>query len=273
MFEPFDLNIYQRALLACLMIGFTNGYVSAFVLINRSSLKLSALSHSILPGVAIATWLVGLTVINAFIGASLCAILIGLLAIYFSKKSKLPQDTTLTILYTGAFAFGIMILNKISHSQELEHWLFGNILGLADLDLWMAYGVGLVVVCALGLFRRPILIFLFEQDVAQTLGISVKLLQYLLFALLILVLVTTLQAVGCILAVGLIVTPAATVRLFTHSPPILFTYSGILGALGSATGLYLSYVFNLPAGSSIVLLFTVIFIASAFISQFIKKED
>lgn len=266
MIEPFDLNLYQRALLATLIIGFTNGYASAFVLLNRSPLKLSALSHSLLPGVALAALLVGLSMASAFIGAVLTALLVGLLTIFLSQRGKVGQDTTLAVLYTGAFSLGILILKRINATQELEHWLLGNIMGLADSDLWMGLGVGVLAVGVFSILRRPLLLNLFEPDVAKTLGVKSNLLNYGIFALLILVLVTTLQAVGCILAIGLIVTPAATVRQFVNSAGALFWWSGLVGALGSALGLYLSYQLDLPPGASIVLVHSLLFLLSMAVS-------
>ena len=252
MLDALSLPIFQRALVAALLIGFANGYTSAFVLLNRSPLKLTALSHSLLPGIAMATWLVGLGVVSAFVGSVITAIVIGLVTLLVAGRTKISADTTLAVFYTGAFALGVMILNHIGQAQELEHWLFGNIQGLSDLDLWMSFGVGLVAVGTLTLFRRSILLNLFEPDVAQSLGINTRLLNYALFALLILVLVTTLQAVGCILAIGLIVTPAATMRCLCQSTRHLFLLSGLLGAFGCVGGLILSYLVDLPAGASIV---------------------
>ncbi len=257
-----SFSLFQRALVATLIIGFVNGYTSAFVLLHRSPLKLTALSHSLLPGIAIATWLVGLGVVSAFVGSFLTALFIGLLTLLISSRTKISSDTTLAVLYTGAFALGVMILNRIGAAQELEHWLLGNIQGLSDLDLWMSFSVGILAVSALTLFRRSILLNLFEPNVATSLGVRTRLLNYGLFSLLILVLVTTLQAVGCILAIGLIVTPAATVRNLCSSARHLFIWSGLLGAIGSAVGLILSYLVDLPAGSCIVLVHTSLFLLS-----------
>ena len=256
----FELLIFQRAFIACLIIGFTNGYTSAFVLLNRSPLQLSALSHSLLPGIAIATIFVGLTVVSAFSGAVLMAIIIGLLSLYLSRHSKLSQDTTLSILYTGSFATGLVLINRTGQTHELEHWLFGNILGLSDMDLWMSFAFGVLALLTLSLFKRPILITLFEPTVARTLGVQVSLVRYGSFALLILVLVTTLQAVGCILSIGLIVTPGATVRLLTNNTKTLFLASGILGAVGSCLGLTIGYYFDYPAESAIVITLSIFFL-------------
>ena len=163
MSEFFDIPIYQRALIATLIIGFVNGYASAFVLLHRSPLKLTALSHSLLPGVAIATLIVGLGVVSAFLGAVTAAVAIGILTVLLSRVSKISDDTVLAVLYTGAFAVGIMVLQQVGSNQNLNHWLLGNILGLSDLDLWMSFSVGIVAVSLLSLYRRSVVINLFEQ--------------------------------------------------------------------------------------------------------------
>jgi len=270
--EPFDLVLYQRALLATLVIGFANGFTSAFVLLHRSPLKLTALSHSLLPGIAVAAWLVGLGVVSAFVGSVVTALLIGGLTLLISRRTKLVDDTVLAVLYTGAFAVGVILLNRINASQELDHWLLGNILGLSNLDLWMSFVVGLVSVGVLALFRRSILLTLFEPQVAVSLGVPVRVLNYGLFALLIFVLVTTLQAVGCILAIGLIVTPAATVRHFTNSAGQLFLWSGFLGAGASAFGLWASYQFDQPAGASIVVVLSACFLLGTLVGVLKKNR-
>lgn len=262
--EPFDIPIYQRAFWACLIIGFANGYTSAFVLLNRSPLQLSALSHSLLPGIAVATWLVGLSVVSAFLGSVAMALLTGILTLFLAQRTQLSRDTVLSVLYTGAFSFGVMLLTRIDAAQELELWLLGNILGLSDMDLIMSAVIGLLAVTVLSLFRRAILLNLFEADVARTLGVSSRLLNYGLFGLLILVLVTTLQAVGAILAIGFIVTPAATMRQLTSSVQGLFLGSAILGSIGAVIGLYGSYLMDLPAGASIVIVQSVAFLIVSF---------
>lgn len=263
--EPFDLGIYQRALIACMVIGFINGYVSALVLLHRSPLRLAALSHSILPGVSLSILLFGLSGIGIYFGAVVCAVVTGVLAIYFAKDFVLNVDTTLAILYTGGFSIGILIINNLEMSQVLENWLLGNILALSNLDLIASFVIGFIVLSMISIFRRPILLTLYEPDVARTLSVPVRIIQYGIFIGMILVLVTTLQAVGCVLAIGLIVTPAATIRTFTNTTSSLFLFSGLLGSLGASVGLILSYYLNTPAGASIVLVLTLIFLARFFL--------
>jgi len=256
----FEITLLQRAFFAALIIGFTNGYASAYVLINRSPLKLTALSHSVLPGVALAALVVGISSLSVFFGAVVIAIAIGLFSILIARRTKLSEDTSLCILYTGAFAWGLIMLNYLGENQELEKYLLGDIIAMTNMDIIMSFVIGLVAIILLTLFRRPILLTVFEPEVAQTLGVPVRLVNYAGFALLILVLVTTLQAVGCILAIGMIVTPGATIRLFSNKPNTIFFASGILGGLGSALGLVLSYYCDFPASASIIMTLTLSFI-------------
>lgn len=270
--EIFDIPLYQRAILATVIIGFVNGYASAFVLLHRSPLKLTALSHSLLPGVALAAYFVGLGVLSAFFGAVIAAVIIGVLTVLLSRVTKISGDTVLAVLYTGAFAAGIMVLMKLGSNQDLENWLLGNILGLSDFDLWMSFIVGIIAVSLLSLFRRAIVIKLYDPEVAASLGIRTRLLEYTSFAVLILVLVTTLQAVGCILAIGMIVTPAAIVRPYISNPETLFPLSGLVGAAGSALGLYLNIYFDLPgAGASIAATLAAMFLTSVILRSIFAK--
>jgi ABC-type Mn2+/Zn2+ transport system permease subunit len=272
MSDFFDILLFQRALIATVIIGFVNGYTSAFVLLHRSPLKLTALSHSLLPGVALAAYFVGLGVLSAFFGALIAAVMIGILTVLLSRVTKISDDTILAVLYTGAFALGIIVLQELGSNQDLENWLLGNILGLSDLDLWMSFGVGLVAVTLLSLFRRAIVLNLYDPEVAASLGIPTRLLDYLSFAVLILVLVTTLQAVGCILAIGLIVTPAAIVRPFVSTPETLFPLSGLVGAGGAALGFFLSFRFSLPAGASIAATLASLFILSVILRSLFRQS-
>ena len=262
MLELFDSLLIQRALLAAVIIGFTNGFVSVFVVLHRSPLKLGALSHAIFPGIAVVVLLAGITTVGVYVGALAAAALVGLGAVFLAQRSALGEDTVLAVLFTGAFALGVFLITNYEGGDALEDWLLGNIIGLSDSDLWMSFAVGSLAVAAVTLFRRPIMLTLFESDVAATLGVRTALLNYSLFALLILVLVTTLQAVGTVLAVGLIVTPAAIVRQLTHSVRGLFLWSGIVGAGGSVLGFFLAFAFDQPPGAAIVLTLTLMFLGA-----------
>jgi manganese/iron transport system permease protein/iron/zinc/copper transport system permease protein len=252
--------IAKRALIACLMIGFANGFVSAFVVLRRSALKIGTLSHALLPGIALAVLIFGLSQWSALAGAVFAALMVGLGSLFVSRTSRLDQDTALGILYTSAFAGGYIILTKANVRQKLDEWLFGSIVGMADSDLWIAFGISLVAVLTLTALQRPLLIYLFEPNIAASLGVPVRFLNYATFAVVILVLVSSLQAVGCILSVGLLVAPAATVFLLTNNARTLFWGGGLIGALGSVTALFLSYPLDWSVSATIILVLGSLFV-------------
>jgi ABC-type Mn2+/Zn2+ transport system permease subunit len=256
----------KRALLACAMIGFSNGFASAFVVLRKSALKVGTLSHGLLPGIALAVLFFGLSQWSALAGAVFAAMFIGLGSLFVARTSRLDQDTALGILYTAGFAAGYIVLTRLNIRQKLDEWLFGSIVGMADSDLWIAFGISVLAVLMLTAMQRPLLIFLFEPNVAASLGVPVRFLNYATFGIVILVLISSLQAVGCILSVGLLVAPAATVYLFSNSARALFLGGGIIGMLGSVAAFFLSYPLGWHISSTIVLVLGVIF-ALAYISS------
>jgi ABC-type Mn2+/Zn2+ transport system permease subunit len=221
-----------------------------------------------LPGIALGILVTGtLTQANAFIGALAAALFVGLGSVVVSRSSRVAQGTALAILYTSAFALGVALLPLLeTGNRELEHWLFGDIRLVSSADLWLAFGIGCLILLLSNIFFRPLLLTLFESDVAAAQGVPVRAMNYLLFGLLILALVTSLQAVGCVLSVGLLVAPAATISLFTNRTPLLFWGGGILGALGSVSALLLAYWTNVSAGPAIVIVLGALFLLAFLLS-------
>lgn len=258
--------IAKRALLACAMIGLANGFTSAFVLLRKSALKVGTLSHGLLPGIAMVVLFFGLTQWSAFSGAIFAALFIGLGSLFLSQTSRIDQDTAMSILYTSGFAGGYIILTKLNVRQKLDEWLFGSIIGMADTDLWIAFGISLLAVLTLTVLQRPLLIYMFEPNVAASLGVPVRFLNYVTFAVVILVLISSLQAVGCIMSIGLLVTPAATVYLFSNNVKTLFIGGGLIGMLGSVAAFFLSYPLGWHISSTIVLVLGVLFILAYILS-------
>lgn len=237
--EPFRHEFMQRALFGCVLIGFTNGCLSAFIVMRRLALMADALSHSLLPGLAIGIILFGLTPSSLFFGALVAALLVALGAELISRSSRVKEDTSLGILYTVAFSLGIVLLSFAKVRVELHHYLFGNILGLADADLWIIYGISSVILPLLVLLQRPLLLTLFDSTVAASQGVPVGAINYLLLSMLVLSMISSLQAVGVVLALGLLTAPAATVYLFSDSFAALFWGGGVLGMAGSSLGLFI----------------------------------
>jgi ABC-type Mn2+/Zn2+ transport system permease subunit len=261
--EPFTHEFMQRALLGGALIGFANGFLGAFVVLRRLALMADSLSHSMLPGLALGVMFFSLSLSALFVGGLFAALFVALGAQIIARSSRLKEDTALAILYTVAVSLGLVLLTFVKARVSLNHYLFGNILGLADADLWLAYLVALIAVPLLAALQRPYLLLLFEPAVARSQSIRTDLLNLLLIVLLVVTMVSSVQAVGVILMLGLLIAPAATVYLLCDSFPAMLWGGGALGALGSVAGLVLSYrISNLPSGAAIVLVLGVIFVAA-----------
>ncbi len=257
--EPLQHDFMQRALFGCALIGFTNGFLGAFIVLRRLALMADALSHSLLPGLAIGVIVFGLAPAGLFFGALVAALFVALGAQLIARSSRVKEDTSLGILYTVAFSLGIVLLSYVKVRVSLTHYLFGNILGLSNSDLWITYGISLVAVPLLVALQRPLLLTLFDPSVAVTHGVKVSPLNYLVLTLLVLVMIASIQAVGVILALGLLIAPAATIYLLSDSYSAMFWGGGLLGLFGSCVGLLGSYWLNLPSGACIVLVLGLLF--------------
>jgi len=252
--EPFAHDFMQRALVGGVLIGFANGFLGGFVVLRRLALMADALSHSMLPGLALGYLIAGgLSLAGLLTGGLAAALFVALGALLISRSSRLKEDTALAILYTIAMSLGLVLLTIIRSPVSLNHYLFGNILGLSNTDLWLTYIVTLGGIPLLAALQRSYLLMLFEPAIARSQGVRTGVLNLLLAVLLVVTMVASVQGVGVILMLGLLVTPAATVYLLCDSFPAMLWGGGIIGALGSAVGLVISYHVGIPSGPAIAL--------------------
>jgi len=250
----------QRSLWACGVIGFSNGFVSALVVLRRSSLQIGTISCALMPGIALAILLFGLVQVSILVGAVIAGLMVGLGSLFVSRTSKLDHDTALSIIHTTAFALGYIILIRLGLQQKADDWLFGNIMSMGDADLWIAYATGALAVLGITAFFRPLLLYLFDARAAAAMGLPVRAFSYGIFALIILVLVSSLQAVGAFLTLGLLVAPAATMYLLTDKAGPMFWGGGLVGGLGSVAAFFLSYPLGWHLGAAIIVVLGAIFL-------------
>lgn len=257
--EPFEHEFMRRVFVGGALVGFTGGFLGAFIVLRRLALMADSLSHSLLPGLAIGFMIFGLAPTGLFVGALVAALFVAVGAQLLARSSRLKEDTALGILYTAAFSLGVILISFVKVRVSLLHYLFGNILGLSNGDLWLIYGISLVVIPLLAALQRPLLLMLFDPIVAASQGIRVNLLNFILMVALVLTMIASLQAIGVIMLLGLLIAPAATVYLLCDSYPAMLWGGGFIGMFGSCVGLLLSYGFNLPSGACIVLILAVFF--------------
>lgn len=251
----FQYDFLQKALITSVMVGIICGVIGCFIILRGMSLMGDAISHAVLPGVAI-SYLLG---INFFIGAVVTGLLTALGIGFVSQNSRIKNDTAIGILFTSAFALGIILISFLRSSSDLYHILFGNVLAVRPSDMWMTLIIGIIVLGAIYLFYKELLVTSFDPTMAAAYGLSTRLVHYLLMMMLTLVTVASLQTVGIILVVAMLITPAATAYLLTNRLSRMIFLSAGFGTISSIVGLYFSFTYNLSSGASIVLVATALF--------------
>ncbi|MEI7554059.1 metal ABC transporter permease [Candidatus Chlorohelix sp.] len=260
--EPLSAPYVQRALLEIAILSVSVAIVGTYVVLRSLSFLTLALSHAIFPGVVLAAllgWNMLLTSMVVAVGISL---LIGL----SSRNSRVGHASAIGTIYTGAFAAGIMLISSAGLFRRLSEFLFGRLFAVGDDDIVIAAVVTLLALLAYGLARKEILLVSFDRAMAQAQGLPVAFLELGFLALLSLVVVAALPAVGNIQTVALLVTPPATARLLTDRLRVVMLLSGLISLLGGVMGVYLAWHLNLVSGAMVVLTLTIFFLLAYFFS-------
>lgn len=254
--EPLSYGFMQRGMLAAVMVGVLCAVVGCYVVLRGMAYLGDAMSHAILPGVAIAYLIKGEILIGALIAAIVVALGIG----FFTKRGAIKEDTAIGILFAASLSLGVALISTIkTYALDLTHILFGNVLGVSNTDLLLIAVLGLVVLATILLLYKELLVVSFDPVLAATLRLPTDLLKNVLLILIALTVVISLQTVGVGLVTALLVTPAATAYLVTRRLPSMMMVAAILGALASIIGLYMSYYLNVASGAAVVLTSTIIF--------------
>ena len=262
--DPLAYPFMIRGLLAAVLVGIVCATVGVYIVLRGMAFFGDALAHAILPGVAVGYLVSGGDQTVLFWFALITAVLtaIGIGAV--SKGAALKEDTAIGIVFAGMFALGIALISTVrGYAVDLAHFLFGNVLGVSGQDLWLIFIFGGVVIIAIILFYKEFLVISFDPVLAATLRIPADFLNYLLFVLLAITIVVSLQTVGVALMLAMLVTPPATAYLLTRRLPTMMLTSAAIGAFSGVVGLYLSYYVSVASGAAIVLVSTVIFLLVA----------
>ncbi|HSR33363.1 MAG TPA: metal ABC transporter permease [Anaerolineae bacterium] len=255
--QPLRYPFMVRGLLASLMVGTLCAVVGTYVVLRGMAFFGDALAHAILPGVAIAY----LLEVNLFWGALVMGLVTAVGIGYLSRQGDVKEDTAIGVFFAAFFALGVALLSTVqTYSVDLTHILFGNVLGVSDTDLWLTAGLGLLVLLAVVFLYKELLVVSFDPILAATLRLPLNVLNYLLLVLIALTVVVSLQTVGVALMVAMLVTPAATAYLLTRRLWHMMVVGGVIGAVSSVTGLYLSFYVNVASGAAVVLVCTALFI-------------
>ncbi len=262
--DPLAYPFMVRGLLAAILVGVVCATVGTYIVLRGMAFFGDALAHAILPGVAAGYLVSGGSQTAVFWFALVTAVVTAIGIGVISKGAELKEDTAIGIVFAGMFALGIALISTVrGYAVDLAHFLFGDVLGVTNQDLWLTFIFGVIVIIAIILFYKEFLVLSFDPVLAETLRIPANLLNYLLFVLLAITIVVSLQTVGVALMLAMLVTPPATAYLLTRRLPTMMALAAAIGAFSGVVGLYLSFYISVASGAAIVLVSTAIFLLTA----------
>jgi manganese/iron transport system permease protein len=249
--EPLQYGFMQRSLITAVLVGIVCAVVGSYLMIQRLALLGDAISHSVLPGLAIAYLWGG----NLFVGAFVAGILSTVCITWIRTHTPIKEDAAMGIVFSAFFALGITLITIIQKDQkiDLNHFLFGNLLSVTISDVVSTGITTLLILGIIGLLYKELMFFTFDPVGAQAGGLPTRWLNFGLMILIALTIVVSLQAVGVILVLAMLITPGATAYLLVKRLHHMMFLGAGLGVLASVSGLFLSYYQNLPSGPAIVL--------------------
>ncbi|MDY6051701.1 MAG: anchored repeat-type ABC transporter permease subunit [Rothia sp. (in: high G+C Gram-positive bacteria)] len=249
LFNP-NLAFLARALAAVVIASLITGLVGCHVVMRGMVFIGDAVAHSVFPGLAVAFVVGGSLVLGGLVAGVVTAVLVAI----FSQNQKLKEDSVIGIFFAGAFALGITIISLApGYSGSVQDFLFGSIVGISSADVAQAAVIAAVLALVLGLFHKEIVAVSLDKESARAAGLPVLALDILLYVVVTVSVVISLQTLGNVLVLALLVIPAATARLLCSTLGRMMVFAPAFGAVTSTVGLYLSWAFNLPTGGVIVL--------------------
>lgn len=257
-----EYEFLQKALFTSVMVGIICGVIGCFIILRGMALMGDAISHAVLPGVAL-SYMFG---INFFLGAVFSGVITAILIGFVTQNSRIKNDSSIGIVFSAAFALGIILISSAKSSTDLNTILFGNVLAVRSSDMWTTLMIGVIVLITVFLFYKELLVSTFDPTMAAAYGLPNRFIHYGLMVLLTMVTVASLQTVGIILVVAMLITPASTAYLLTNRLWVMLWLSAMFGVLSAVIGLYFSYLYNLSSGAVIVLVATIFFALAFFFS-------
>lgn len=266
--DPFNFEFMQRALVISLMIGSICALFSCFLVLKGWSLMGDAVSHAILPGLGM-SYILGINLsMGAFCAGMTCALLTG----YIKENSRIKEDAAMGVIFSGMFAFGLVLLTKIETDIHLMHVLFGNVLGIENYDFKESFIISALGIVILILKRKDFMLYCFDPIQVKVIGLPSKLIYYSLLSLLALTIVAGLKVVGIILVIAMLITPGATAFLLTKSFDKMLLISVLSAVISCYWGVLLSFHFDAATAPLIVVIQSFIFVLVLVSKLFIQKK-
>jgi manganese/iron transport system permease protein len=262
--EPLQYSFMQRSLMIAIIVGLLCAVVGSYLMVQRLALLGDAISHSVLPGLAIAFMLGG----NIYIGAFIAGVVSTIAIAWIQTRSPIKEDAAMGIVLSAFFALGITLITVIQKTQkiDLSQFLFGNILGVTSEEVRDTAIIAAIVLIVIFLLYKELLFYTFDPLGAQAAGLPVNQLNFGLMLLIALTIVASMKTVGVILVLALLITPGATAYLLVKRLHQVMILGAFIGVISSISGMYLSYYYNLPSGPAIVLVASGLFVLALLFS-------
>ncbi|MFE7123513.1 anchored repeat-type ABC transporter permease subunit [Streptomyces sp. NPDC057617] len=254
--EPWELPFMQRAFTVAAVVGLVCGVVGVFVVLRGMAFIGDAVAHSAFPGVALAYAFNG----SLLFGGAAAGITTAVLIAVVSQNRRLKEDSVIGVFFAFAFGLGIVLVStRDSWTTDLSSFLFGQVLAVSSGDVWTVAGIGAVLVALVLVLRKELVAVSLDRETARAAGLPVLRLDLTLYVVVTATIVMSLEAVGNILVLALLITPAATARMLTERLWSMTLLASAIGCAGSVAGLYVSYAYDLAAGGSVVVVLTGVF--------------
>jgi manganese/iron transport system permease protein len=254
--DPLQFEFMRRALMAIVLTGIASGVLGSYVVLRGLAFIGDALTHAVFPGIVVAVAL-GRSIL---LGALVVGLITALGIATVSRGRRVSEDTAIGILFAAMFALGVVLVSTLAaYQRDVADLLFGQILAVSQSDLYLAGGTTAVAVVTTVLLNKELSLIGFDRDMALAMRYPVFLLDLVLLGLITLAIVVSLQAIGNILVLAMLVTPAATARLVTQRLATMQLLSAALGVAAGVIGLYISFWWNVASGGAVVLTTTAIF--------------
>lgn len=253
------LSFLPRALIVAILASIVCGVVGTHVVLRGMSFVGDALSHAVFPGIAAAFALQG----SILLGGAVAGVIVTLLITLFSQHRRLKEDSIIGVFFAAAFALGLVIMSRIpGYTGSLESFLFGSLNGSTDSDMLAVAGLGFIIISVLALFHRKLVAVSVDRDYASSLGMSTLAADLIIYLAVAAAVVVSVQTIGNILVLALLITPAAAARMLTDRVATMMVISPTLGSLGAFLGIWTSWTWDVPTGATIVLILTAIFVVA-----------
>ena len=256
-----EFGFMRRALVGCIALSLSCAPVGVFLLLRRMSLTGDAMAHAVLPGAAIGYLIAGLSLPAMTLGGVVAGLLVAVGSGLVARSTVLREDASLAAFYLISLALGVLIVSTRGSSVDLLHVLFGTVLALDDAALALL-GTSVVTLLALAVLYRPLLLECVDPQFLRSVSALSPLAHYGFLCLLVINLVAGFHALGTLMAVGMMVLPAAAARLWVRSVPALMALATVLALGASLVGLLLSYHVEWPTSPAIVLCLGAVYLAS-----------